>query len=909
MERRESVISRALHAGIHMPKGLHIHSPFSKSKGDEHDDQESDHIHDGDHQANDHATQHDTNDQHSASISYRDNHGDNNSITGEEHDKFDENDINSTLGDWSMDYDEEYGDDEDEYSINGVGNDADPDLNESNDFDNKMEVNESDTPRKKPSNSRFKHFSFLRGQKHAQHSFVFGEHGSAFSRVSKTFSRRASLSISSTSSHTKKRLPRSHSYPIGMIKLIIIEGSSIKSFEQENINLHDIQIRLFFEGIHVHSQNGPIQGGESPKWDVNDPTNTLALPVFRDFVKQDTISVELWEGKEKYIGGGNISSLSSFIDAPKEYSIELFDDKNQHAGILSMVVMFHKTTLTEKVEAQKNFLIEGLPHEIGEYLEAKKKSFMVFYEGTIQGFFSTYEYGSLDNWITLIYLCIPFFVLSIVSNIPLAIRQWFLFVPVGLYSYLYFPKFVGKVVTALVKTYILFDYPGGFKIDAIHIKPWIHGEHLHCLVYAQGLSIGNPPGFPLQDFVRCGRIMIEGKISFADLFDIANNQLKPCPLKKLPDFKYLAKLDIHHVEFDDLLIDYQVHEGTLNLPNVSESLAIGEAKNRGWMRGFYKKGDPMPNQLVVKILRAKGLRLVNDDGKKLLDPYVVVKLRKDQNTSSIQNLTRNPIYNEEFYFHATQCTAVLVVQVWNKDASGNDTLLGQWHMAMKWLLADPYNCWHEKGLYVAPDRKIHGWFPLMNKKWRGVGKHGKIEMELHWKYVPENELKGRNDVPALTAIEQMTMNSEEAGLRFADVKLLLDYAPVLFDIKRVTVRKLSLHMQDIFPGFVEKKDGTAKKEYININHVDFHSEFRPKDGDLGITTFQVVYQFIRGVSTKIIHAASTTQISGTVGKMAITSVNQVVGSWKHTVTGGVGRLKRIATPFKRGIAASFSKKD
>jgi len=221
-------------------------------------------------------------------------------------------------------------------------------------------------------------------------------------------------------------------------------------------------------------------------------------------------------------------------------------------------------------------------------------------------------------------------------------------------------------------------------------------------------------------------------------------------------------------------------------------------------------------------------------------------------------------------------------------------------MTMKWMLGDPYNCWHEKGLEVNHDRKMHGWFPLMNRRWRGIGQHGKFEMQIHWKYVPEEDLKARNDLPPLTAVEQMSLNSEETSLRFADVKLLLDYAPVLFDIERVTVRNIQFHMQDVFPGFEEKRDGTGKREFINIKFVEFHTEFRPKGEDLGITSYQVMYQFVRSISIRIVKAASSAQIGETIGKMTVSSINQVVGSWKHALTGRLGRLKNVARPFGGG---------
>ena len=51
-------------------------------------------------------------------------------------------------------------------------------------------------------------------------------------------------------------------------------------------------------------------------------------------------------------------------------------------------------------------------------------------------------------------------------------------------------------------------------------------------------------------------------------------------------------------------------------------------------------------------------------------------------------------------------------------------------MTLKWMLGNPFFCWHEKGMEVTQDRWMRGWFPLMSSKFRGVGKCGKLEMAM-----------------------------------------------------------------------------------------------------------------------------------------------------------------------------------
>lgn len=41
--------------------------------------------------------------------------------------------------------------------------------------------------------------------------------------------------------------------------------------------------------------------------------------------------------------------------------------------------------------------------------------------------------------------------------------------------------------------------------------------------------------------------------------------------------------------------------------------------------------------------------------------------------------------------------AVVHVVVYNREIGG-DTMLGQWVMTLKWMLGNPFFCWHEKGM-------------------------------------------------------------------------------------------------------------------------------------------------------------------------------------------------------------------
>jgi hypothetical protein len=97
---------------------------------------------------------------------------------------------------------------------------------------------------------------------------------------------------------------------------------------------------------------------------------------------------------------------------------------------------------------------------------------------------------------------------------------------------------------------------------------------------------------------------------------------------------------------------------------------------------------------------------------------------------------------------------------------------------------------------VTKDRWMRGWFPLMNRNHRGVGKCGKIEMSMQWRFV--ETLKRPVNFAPLTALAQLNENSAETRLRMGDlsrVKYWLNHEPFLYDIKRVTVRGIRFFVQ------------------------------------------------------------------------------------------------------------------
>ena len=83
----------------------------------------------------------------------------------------------------------------------------------------------------------------------------------------------------------------------------------------------------------------------------------------------------------------------------------------------------------------------------------------------------------------------------------------------------------------------------------------------------------------------------------------------------------------------------QMFDGKFNIAEFTRILADGE------VRHALPRGEPAPNQLSVRVLRAKNLAPAGL--KKTADPYVVVRARRQSLSTHTQNHTLNPMWNEE----------------------------------------------------------------------------------------------------------------------------------------------------------------------------------------------------------------------------------------------------------------------
>jgi len=431
----------------------------------------------------------------------------------------------------------------------------------------------------------------------------------------------------------------------------------------------------------------------------------------------------------------------------------------------------------------------------------------------------------------------------------------------------------------------------------IHFEPWINRGKLFIRICMENVYLGNPPGYPIENLTGARLINVHCSVDLSDIKDAIFQRFKPHPLRKVPDFMYLIKLDVDYVDAIDILLDYQMYNGNFNVHHFTKVLAEEEAKDIGWINGWYKKGDPLPNQLEIKIIRARNLaKKTADKTHKSFDPYVVVKLRKDTRQTKTQSQTRDPMFNEDFFFHATDPSTVVHIMVYNRGIGSADELIGQWIITLKWLLADPYHCWHETGLRVSPDRKVHGWFPLQNSKWHNMGLCGLIEMSLHWTYVPEAQIKNKYIPPALTAAGQFEEWFTELLTRWGSFKQIrnwLSHLPILVDVHRVTARNVEFHLQDLFRGFKGRAEtaGVEKAEFVKIDQYEWLTQYRPKyPGEKGITLWDVWIVFWQQL---VVAGVSTSRSNGAVLQVTGSIIKQFGEQWGHVFRGEFKKVPAI----------------
>jgi len=331
---------------------------------------------------------------------------------------------------------------------------------------------------------------------------------------------------------------------------------------------------------------------------------------------------------------------------------------------------------------------------------------------------------------------------------------------------------------------------------------------------------------------------------------------------------FLGVVDVDHIEFDTVMLNFETHRGEFNVNGVTRLIAEGE------MAAAVSRSIPppfdWPNCLEVHVIRARNLRTISGGTP---SPRIVVSLRRQKAASLGHQLNSSPVFDEQFRFVAADPSAVLRISVQNQGLMSGSSI-GHWIITLKWLYANPEFCHFNTIRHWGKDPSlppgtIQGWFPLLDPDLKLSHKAGEMEMQISWKYI---EGYGEDWAPPRArALEQLTENSNETKLRLGDmeaVQNMLDRFPLLVRVKRVTIRNVLFYLKDLFLGYkgaMEKRG--VKEEALRVDFLESSKQLNLEDYRVGhtINTFMVAWirSLVPQVAKKVgLVGSATSQILG-----------------------------------------------
>jgi len=168
-------------------------------------------------------------------------------------------------------------------------------------------------------------------------------------------------------------------------------------------------------------------------------------------------------------------------------------------------------------------------------------------------------------------------VVTMVGVFPdLTLRSiWYvgIFLLLGLF-YLKLPTVLAWVLSESVTRFALFGYP--FCVSTLSLCPWIEDGMLHVRIFATNIRFANPEGFPHDWFVQCKKLDLIIAVPINKLPSMLLFKKTPMPLKTNPDFECLAVLEVPHIDFDGISINFELKDGKFNINELTREIAIRE---------------------------------------------------------------------------------------------------------------------------------------------------------------------------------------------------------------------------------------------------------------------------------------------------------------------------------------------
>ena len=426
----------------------------------------------------------------------------------------------------------------------------------------------------------------------------------------------------------------------------------------------------------------------------------------------------------------------------------------------------------------------------------------------------------------------------------------------ALYLWLRLPFYLGWLASELITRLAVYNYP--MRMKSIRLRPWLQLRPLtlHLDLHVTSFTMANPPGCAADHFVSADNVHRRTPTLAAPV------STQPSPRGyRLAQVEATASVDLSGLHigrpgvriagplricFSTLNISgvflsfMMASTGEFNIKGLVRALATGEVRQALGGIGIHPyRSLTLPNVLKITIHAVRGLRR-----RPKLKPMVQVKMRQHVISTAVGRPSDD---GSTFTFDATLLmpltdpSTVLHVCVYNTHVAvkGNaPALLGQWVMTTKHLYVAPAHCKHS-ALRVHKDRAVAGTFLLSDAKLRGSavrglghremggGYSGEVDMTIAWVHSAVHEAtQSRPPPPPATPqpsacgsatanpvapkkaaprppIVQLNEGSAEDALRLGnlgEVRAFLTSLPIRLDIERMTLRKVSVEMTDIFAG-------------------------------------------------------------------------------------------------------------
>ena len=423
------------------------------------------------------------------------------------------------------------------------------------------------------------------------------------------------------------------------------------------------------------------------------------------------------------------------------------------------------------------------------------------------------------------------------------------------------PRLLGILMTWVITEKALHGYTldfGEFHLFA----PWVGADgKLHLRVEARKMGFGNPTArdggkktnYPHRYFVQVRSVYVEFAASWstlAGLLDLVNTPWSPFPTvcarrtQRGKLAKYVGALDAVG-EVDGIMINFEMFKGKFNINELVTQLAEGDIVD------FIDQKQP-PNTLIIELI---SLRNIMAKRSGVRSPYVEVSWRGVTHHVTEKVKSDAPLWQDRVVIPLTDPSTVIVVKV--KDGSA---MLGMWIMTAKWLVINGPNFPFCRANHIDTEftnwktGSVGGWFPLINQKSQSEGKLGEINMQLQWKYDASTLPPAERE---LTALQQLTMNSDETTLRIGNLKewtSMLNCFPVLLNVDRLTFRDVNFLLKDLFMGYKGVAEAHNKKDVkgILIPRIDVTNPFRTGESADGLSVWGVFRQFwIHGLAPEV----------------------------------------------------------